>query len=325
MIETDTSTQHKPASKAWTIIWSIFFPGFGHYYAGLSFQPALAIVITFAVLKMLMFVVIPRLLPWQVTNFVLFTLVIIALAFLIFSALKTKSKFRSDRPHRGMKQYAGFLAAAILVGALFDAVLDIPGLRAIKSFNVPTNTMEPNITVGDKLLVNLTKVSSISDFHRGEIIVFQYPKDPAIRYIKRIVGLPGDKIRIDKDGVLIINSVPQSLIESSDQKTMLQNVTDQPTMRKLYDETLDGRTHAIMRDTSTSPRPMPSTWPQNEGEYTVPANEFFVLGDNRDNSADSRLWGTVPLSLVVGHVEGVLYNYSSDDGLRKDRFLKSIR
>ena len=118
----------------------------------------------------------------------------------------------------------------------------------------------------------------------GDIMVFKYPENPAINYIKRVVGVPGDRIRYE-DKTIYVNDVPAKQIREA------QIPPSQPQI-KIYNETLGGVEHDIMVTLDRPVEPA-KTWVVQEGEY-------FVLGDNRDNSRDSRFWGFVPDRLVVG-------------------------
>lgn len=161
-------------------------------------------------------------------------------------------------------------------------------------FQIPSGSMLPTLQIGDFILVNKyhyglrlpvlgTKVVSISDPERGDVMVFKYPENPKINYIKRVVGLPGDRVKYQNKQIFI-NGEPVPL------KLVAQLPPGSPQIQ-LMQEQLGDVNHQINRSV------IPSFESQ---EWEVPAGHYFVLGDNRDNSRDSRYWGFVPDRLVVG-------------------------
>lgn len=201
-------------------------------------------------------------------------------------------------------------------------------------YHVPTASMEPTIKVGDRLLAwklsyNLKVpftdivVAEWGKPKRGDIIVFRYPKDPDIDYVKRVVGIPGDRIKY-ADDVLYINDVEQSRVLAESDRTILNDIRDNKDIKVLYKEKLDGTEHYVMQNTPNVRSFLSGNWPAT-GEYVVPEDSVFVSGDNRDNSTDSRVWGQVPLSYVRGKALFVIWSmYGSDDSalpsFRFDRF-----
>lgn len=148
----------------------------------------------------------------------------------------------------------------------------------LQAFKIPSGSMESTLLIGDHLLVNKfvygtplpfsdRRVLKIHDPRRGEIIVFRYPENPRKDFIKRCQGLPGDLIEI-RDKVLYVNGQPKQ-----------ESYTTFRDLRILPPE--------------ISPR-------DNYGPVTVPADSFFMMGDNRDYSADSRFWGFLPRKLIKG-------------------------
>jgi len=164
----------------------------------------------------------------------------------------------------------------------------------VEPFQIPSGSMLPTLEIGDFILVNKyhygirlpvinTKLIAINEPQRGDVVVFKYPNNPRINYIKRLVGLPGDHIRYDNKTLLINGqAMPQSLV------AQLPPLAPQ---RELLVEQLAGVDHEIYKDL-TRPRP--------GQEWVVPEGHYFMMGDNRDNSNDSRFWGFVPDELIVG-------------------------
>jgi signal peptidase I len=201
-----------------------------------------------------------------------------------------------------------FLIAAIV--ALFIRQF------VVEAFKIPSGSMIPTLTIGDHLLVNKfiygpripftdTRIFSWKEPKRGEVIVFKYPENEDKNFIKRVVGLPGDKIEI-KNGILLINDQPVKLQEEGMSRETDQN-TDFPygVKAKLFKEQLGSVTHEMqyLHDQSGT----------NYGPYLVPAESAFVMGDNRDNSQDSRVWGTVKFNKILGRAFIIYWSWNGGD------------
>lgn len=193
-------------------------------------------------------------------------------------------------------------------------------------YHVPTASMEPTIKVGDRLLafklsydlkLPFTDISLLSWGvpHRGDIIVFKYPQNPDIDYVKRVVGLPGDHIKVEAN-VLYINGVAQQREDANKDRTILEDITNNPDQKDLFREDLTGLNHWVMQDKISSPYyDIGRKFPADGDDRVVPENSLFVMGDNRDNSTDSRSWGFVPYSYVRGKALFVLWSwYNLDSG-----------
>ena len=201
--------------------------------------------------------------------------------------------------------------------SFFPVILVVLLLRSflVEPFRIPSGSMIPTLWVGDFILVNKfaygirlpvlrTKVLDLGEPERGDVVVFRYPEDPSTDYIKRVVGLPGDHI-VYRDKTLYINGrpAPQRVLGP-----YLEVPTGLQLPAQLREERLDGRSHRIVVHPGFRGR-------LDRGEWWVPEGSYFVMGDNRDNSNDSRAWGFVPESYLVG--KAVLV-WMSWDG-RQDR------
>ncbi|MBJ9935213.1 signal peptidase I [Acinetobacter pittii] len=185
-------------------------------------------------------------------------------------------------------------------------------------FNIPSDSMVPTLETGDFILVNKfdygvrlpivnKKIIDVGEPKRGDVIVFRYPPQPTISYIKRVIGLPGDHIVYDH-GQLIINGqkVPKVLTQFSREK----DVMDTPT--SIYHKETIGEHTFTMRELEgvNVARQAPFINYVENGKYanqdglywevTVPKGHYFAMGDNRDQSADSRFWGFVPEENLTG-------------------------
>lgn len=181
--------------------------------------------------------------------------------------------------------------------SFFPVLLVVLVLRSflVEPFKIPTGSMIPTLLVGDYILVNKfaygirlpvlgTEIIAVGKPQRGDIMVFKYPEKPSINYIKRVVGLPGDTIRYENKRVYVNDVLVEQSLEA-------QLPASKPEF-KIYNEQLGDVNHAIMI-TLQRPDERPQSW-------TVPPDSYFMLGDNRDNSRDSRYWQFVPDKLVVG-------------------------
>ena len=210
--------------------------------------------------------------------------------------------------------------------SFFPVILIVFLLRSflVEPFKIPSGSMIPTLLVGDFILVNKyaygirlpvinRKIINLNEPERGDVMVFRYPEDPSVDYIKRVVGLPGDKV-VYQNKRLSINGREMPLREAGDYllKEKIQYL-------KQYTETLGKVEHAILVDTSeSSALPYIKQFPQRENciynnsgvVCTVPPGHYFMMGDNRDNSSDSRVWGFVPEANIVGKAFFIWFNFS---------------
>lgn len=196
-------------------------------------------------------------------------------------------------------------------------------------YHVPTASMEPTIKVGDRLLafklsydftIPFTEIdlASWAKPARGDIVVFRYPKDPDIDYVKRVVGIPGDKIYVEEN-VIYINGVAQKQSSFESDRSILADINDNPDQKNLFKEDLSGLEHWVIQNKSDFRLSIFGNRFPSEGEFVVPEDSYFVMGDNRDNSTDSRAWGVVPESYVKGKALFVIWSvFSKDDELIPD-------
>jgi signal peptidase I len=199
--------------------------------------------------------------------------------------------------------------------SFFPVILAVLLLRSflVEPFRIPSGSMMPTLLVGDFILVNKfsygirlpvldTKIIDIGEPQRGDVVVFRYPKDPSVDYIKRVVGVPGDRIGYF-DKVLYINNEPVAQIPAGVYVGKGSGVSMSGASERR--ETLGAIEHSIL---------VMSRTPGMEGEYVVREDEYFVMGDNRDNSNDSRYWGPVPEANLVGKAFRVWMNWDSANG-----------
>jgi signal peptidase I len=199
--------------------------------------------------------------------------------------------------------------------SFFPVILAVLLLRSflVEPFRIPSGSMMPTLLVGDFILVNKfaygirlpvlnTKIIEIDEPERGDVVVFRYPKDPTVDYIKRVVGLPGDTVRY-ANKVVYINGHPAGQVPAGVYLGKGSGVSMSGASKRR--EQLGDLQHDILV--------MPRT-PGLEGEYVVGEGEYFVMGDNRDNSNDSRYWGTVPEGNLVGKAFRIWMNWDGANG-----------
>ena len=209
--------------------------------------------------------------------------------------------------------------------SFFPVFLIVLVLRSfiVEPFRIPSNSMMPTLLTGDFILVNKfdygirlpvldTKIVDLGTPKRGDVVVFRFPEDPSTPFIKRIVGVPGDRIAY-YDKTLYVND------ESMEQSTLGRyvGIGSGAVMNgaSLRLERLPDAGHHILIE----PRAR-----SVEGTAVVPEGHYFVLGDNRDNSRDSRYWGTVPDELLIGKAFRIWMNWDFGYGIDWKRIGKPI-
>lgn len=183
----------------------------------------------------------------------------------------------------------------------------------VQPFRIPSGSMEPTLRVGDFLLVDKQSYgpSGVLDrlllppawVKRGDLVVFHYPVNPGLHLVKRVVGMPGDRIRM-RGGIVLVNGrvleEPYAFYSPSRPNGFRD---DFPSLLEA-DPNVDLRWWIRLRGS------------MKDGEVTVPANQYFVLGDNRNDSEDSRYWGFVPRSAIVGRPLLVYFTLPAEEDLQ---------
>jgi len=196
------------------------------------------------------------------------------------------------RPRSGLAEFLEMLLVTMLL-ALFGTTF------VVQAFKIPSGSMEPTLQIGDHVFVNkfifegtgawYEKFLPYRDVRRGDIIVFKYPFDDHPHYVKRVIGLPGERLRI-VNGDVYINGV------------LLQEpyVVRDPASRDPYADNFPPSSRGVLRFVARR------EWADQlfdyvrDGELIVPPNHYFAMGDNRDRSADSRYWGFVDRDSIMG-------------------------
>ena len=188
-----------------------------------------------------------------------------------------------------MREYFESIVIAVIL-ALFIRTF------VVQAFKIPTGSMEENLLIGDHLLVNKfifgptetrfeRALLPVGTLARGNVIVFKYPEEPERDFIKRVIGLPGETVEV-RDKKVYVNGQP----------------LDEPYVHFLRPTSAESAFHEV---TSFDVR-------ERYGPVTVPPNQFFVMGDNRDNSQDSRYWGFVKRDKIKGKAFLIYWSWDSD-------------
>jgi len=200
--------------------------------------------------------------------------------------------------------------------SFFPVILIVFLLRSflVEPFKIPSSSMVPTLLVGDFILVNKytygirlpvvnRKIVELGRPDRGDVMVFRFPEDPSLDYIKRVIGVPGDRVEY-RNKRLSLNGKPVPLRQVDDYLSK-----ERMQFSRRYIETVNGVGHEILLDDDAPAALMPARAFPHAGNCnynssglacTVPPGHYFVMGDNRDNSSDSRVWGFVPDENIVG-------------------------
>ena len=237
-----------------------------------------------------------------------------------------------------MNKRSKFLETVESIGVALLVAIAIRSF-VVEPFKIPSASMVPTLLIGDQIFVNKfvyglripltkTRIWNGRDPKRGEVIVFIYPKDESLDFIKRVVGLPGDKIRVDGDKVYVNGElVSEQKIAFSpvpnhgdqlfvDPPVPYKQMTTFPDWQNysFYQEHLGAVFHIAQYDSAWFP----------DSEFEVPQGHYFMMGDNRDHSSDSRDWGFVPRENIKGRAMFIWlsfdWNQSFLDLIRWHRF-----
>lgn len=179
-------------------------------------------------------------------------------------------------------------------------------------YRVPTGSMKPTIQIGDHVFVNKMAydlkipftdivLAQTDEPQRGEIIVFKYPLDPSINFVKRLIAVPGDRVEV-VDGFIVING--KSTLEVPEKLGATVKQLSESAKEFSYSEKIGEKIFTVKRQ--------PTYSREQQISFTVPKGQYFFMGDNRDNSGDSRIWGFVPRENLKGRVKAVTISVAFD-------------
>mgnify|MGYP005842120451 FL=1 len=253
---------------------------------------------------------------------ILFIALVIAGGIWLLDALVLKRSRDKDAPEPLLVEYAK---------SFFPVILVVFALRSflVEPFKIPSGSMMPTLLVGDFILVNKytygirlpvinQKVIPLNDPQRGDVMVFRYPADPGLDYIKRVVGVPGDVVEY-RNKMLVVNGVPVETRQTGTYSYVGNGLNY--VSATVYEERLGETAHTMMVEPER-----PAVFPHQVADFPfrencsynadgegfvckVPEGHYLMLGDNRDASNDGRYWGFVPDENIVGKAFFIWMNF----------------
>lgn len=208
--------------------------------------------------------------------FLLFFISIAAHLLVIMESIRTASKTNSEHRLNPYNRWYVYLIVIVLVSAVDQSVSFAIRDNVIKAYKIPSKSMQPTIEAGDHVFCNMLYYRHANPA-RNDLIIFKYPNDKNMEFIKRIIGLPGDTVEIINN-VLFVNS------RKVDEPNAVYTWSDNPSWQEMV----------------------------NFGPVTVPENEYFVMGDNRNNSNDSRNFGAISRQEIQGKAVFIYFSWERD-------------
>ena len=302
---------------------SLVLPGFGQFYNG-DLNRAIWLFLGFAMLCIPAIALIALYLP---DGMMLPVLVLGLVAALSVWGYAVWDAWRGARDHRGGPARAWHLSGVYALVFVLCDLLALPLLtlyvreHQVEPFYIPSASMEPSVRRGDRIWADkrYNCPGCKQGVHRGDIAIFAYPNDRSVRYIKRVIGLPGDRVEVKGRQVWVNGRPLQAAITPA-----TAPATAPPAVGM---EAIDGRTwqvqwmanpEAATPATVSPPLNRAQTVAAKELQLTVPDGQVFVLGDNRVNSSDSRNFGTVPMQDILGRARQVWFS-ADENGVRWGR------
>ena len=260
---------------------SSLLPGLGQLYNGQLKKAIMLAVFTLVVVRPIhagLMIYVPFPPPYNVALPML--LVVVVLVAIVRDATRAARQHGNNYALISYNKWYAYLSFLALCGFVLQPIGEHLSRQCVQAFNIPAGSMAPTLLVGDHVLVDKSISWNGKLLQRGEIIVFKFPEDETKDFIKRIIGLPGETIQI-RDKIVYVND---KLLEDS-----------------AYTQRIDPG----VIDGTINPR-------DNFGPVTVPDEAYFVMGDNRDQSLDSRFWGYVHHSKVMGKLFFIYWSWDQE-------------
>lgn len=291
----------RPRSPSFALIMSMVLPGFGQLYNG-EVNKAIWLFLGFALLSVPGVALVALYLPggWMMPALLLSLTATLSLwAYGMFDAWRQARLRREYMPERWQVSGAYLLVLIICNALALPLLIDYVRTHQVESFRIPSASMEPTVLKGDILFADkrYNCGGCKHRIRRGDIAIFTYPNDRTLKYIKRIIALPGDRVQI-KGKDIRVNGNPLSP----------QSGAAAPGMETVESE--GDRRWRVLWGQSDQPPP--------DADLVVPPGQVFVLGDNRSASTDSRRFGTVPMQDVVGKARQIWFAHGPE-GIRWQR------
>jgi signal peptidase I len=298
-MEQAASDESRPRRVSAPIL-AFILPGCGHFALGLWTRGLVWLFVEGVMWHVL------ALLALALTPVLVWGIALGTLALRVAAIIDLRKRWPSEVPLAGRVALAVF---AVFVVNSIEAVV-VRG-KLLETFKVPSGAMLPTIEVGDYVVVD----KRVTQPRRGDVIVFIYPKDPSKDFIKRVIAAGGDTVEI-RDGQPVVNGRPIARVPVAGECSFDDYDETQGEWQKrpcvALDETFDGRSWRVYQEPGGGPSM------RELGPVAIPIGSYFVMGDNRDNSHDSRYWGFVPGENVKGRAVG-LYLSLGPDGVRWSR------
>jgi signal peptidase I len=228
------------------------------------------------------------------------SLIMMALLFALYwAAVVDVARLDRRDPLPSWGKVAGFYVLVSIASTIVSAQVKA---HVLEAFSMPSGSMIPSIDIGDHFFVSKLPRSVT----RGEVVAFRYPPEPQTRYVKRVIAIGGDTAE-GRDGRILVNGTPLAV--------SLIQPANPGTNHEVWQESSGDRSYEILRVQA-----IPPSW----SPTTVPPGHVFLLGDNRDNSNDSRVWGPAPETAIEGHVRFIFWS-SGPDGIHWDRIGRVIQ
>ena len=308
--------------QAWlAALASLVLPGFGQLYNG-DLNRAIWLFLSFALLCIPAVALIALYLPASLMLPCLLLGLCLAVgvwAYAVWDAWRA-ARISPDRPAKAWQMSGVYALVFVLCDLLALPLLTLyVRQHQVEPFKIPSSSMEPSVRAGDMIWADkrYNCPGCQQGVHRGDIAIFAYPNDRSVRYIKRVIGLPGDRIQL-KDSQVWVNS--QSLQASSTPAaggSVRESIGERHWQVQWQADTVQPQ-DADTSSTQTPPLNRAQTAAATTLQLTVPDGQVFVLGDNRLRSVDSRSFGTVPMQDILGKARQVWFS-SDAQGVRWER------
>lgn len=301
------NAESKPSAEMAFLLTLLFGPGMGHFYAG-EIRRGVTVVGGIALLGCVLVVLAVRTRGVPVLQ-VLGAFLGLTLVLWVFSAVDVLRGKKRFVPSTGISQGLRLLVAGILSIALAVASSALLRVFVAEAFKVPSSSMNPTLLLGDHFFADKRAVPPVP----GDVIVFTMPAQPGADFVKRVIARGHDVVRVDAEGVPTVNGVAARRCPLG-----RAPATAGGPPHDYFLEVLGTRRYLVVID--------PASTSSAFGEYVVPGDAVFVLGDNRHNSYDSRMWndglgGSVPSSMVRGLAFGIWWSPGTATSTARDRAL----
>jgi signal peptidase I len=282
--------------------------GLGFLYVGkLKYACAL-----FGIYIFMALVIIKTKLIFNIT--ILYISIFVALLILISSIIFAGylAKGQQNKPLKRYQRWYIYVGYALIVSIMNNIIVENRGmLLGYETYNIPSGSMIPTLLIGDFIIVD-TDAYNNNEISRGDVIIFRYPEDPSTPFVMRVIGIPEDKIEY-KDKIVRLND--KEITQKGIEKFIGYGSNARASGAIIHNEISGDARYQILNTPDRRTVDL---------SIIVPSEHFFVLGDNRDNSKDSRYWGFVPKENLIGKAKSIWFHWDNTNGIEFSRLGKSI-